>query len=156
MRVASASAWIRISIPAPARGATGIEKGAEFEISISIPAPARGATGQIVPSCRAVHISIPAPARGATWAIELEPLVQNYFNSRPCARGDVRHHGRGHVFANFNSRPCARGDVVGTLTLNPAFISIPAPARGATCPATWTARRRPYFNSRPCARGDWP
>ena len=103
---------------------------------------------------RIVHISIHAPARGAT-AIRAEPVSkQNYFNSRPCERGDStfctmpstevvfqftplregRHqkYSQSDSSSHFNSRPCERGD-------------------RALLPGTG---RRNNFNSRPCERGD--
>ena len=55
-----------------------------------------------------------------------------YFNSRPCARGDVGYFMGIRGFCYFNSRPCARGDLF--------------------CPPFANAASN--FNSRPCARGD--
>ena len=57
----------RISIHAPARGATGAGNTGEYYIKISIHAPARGATACGYYTDRVKYISIHAPARGATW-----------------------------------------------------------------------------------------
>ena len=37
-------------------------------------------------------------------------MEEEYFNSRPCARGDPVLHVIAKLFKHFNSRPCARGD----------------------------------------------
>ena len=56
-----------ISIPAPARGATGDRRDGRGRVGpISIPAPARGAKNLSLRGMPAIFISIPAPARGAT------------------------------------------------------------------------------------------
>ena len=99
------------------------------------------------------------------------------FNSRPCGRGDPRdtqvsplsyefqftplREGRRWtaqstpILSHFNSRPCGRGDLVRRPhILQPQFISIHAPAGGATDAHALTHTAPPYFNSRPCGRGD--
>ncbi len=57
---------LKISIPAPARGATSVAGKRRGKEDISIPAPARGATVAKMVDLLDVIISIPAPARGAT------------------------------------------------------------------------------------------
>ena len=188
-----------ISIPAPARGATTGRQKLHLRRDISIPAPARGATAASRRLCRRTPISIPAPARGATRAIQFRPTSPAYFNSRPCERGDERRskgcfitlrfqfpplregrpppRGGTRWPSYFNSRPCERGDGAAQGHPGPAGISIPAPARGATC-TPWAKTRTAafqfpplregrladgqraadpgHFNSRPCERGDVP
>ena len=56
----------KISIHAPARGATDFDKGYLLGMGISIHAPARGATLLRLQQWRQMVISIHAPARGAT------------------------------------------------------------------------------------------
>ena len=59
--------------------------------------------------------------------------VWQYFNSRPCGRGDACPRNQKYALPNFNSRPCGRGD--GSLREVAAMghnISIHAPAGGAT------------------------
>ena len=56
---------------------------------ISIPAPARGATEISTALKPHQRISIPAPARGATGNGQALQGGAQYFNSRPCARGDA-------------------------------------------------------------------
>ena len=56
----------RISIHAPARGATSMAIDFSPKQKISIHAPARGATSPILQFVREIKISIHAPARGAT------------------------------------------------------------------------------------------
>ena len=106
------SAPERISIHAPARGATqALQLLSEYH-QISIHAPARGAT--TLKTATIVHaklISIHAPARGAT----LEHVVRHYDAS------------------NFNPRTregCDSDELAEIITGNK--ISIHAPARGAT------------------------
>ena len=84
-----------ISIHAPARGATEMEESQRMLERISIHAPARGATwGTLSRQCSA-PISIHAPARGATCADQLIQLLIQNFNSRPCERGDHIHKSQG-------------------------------------------------------------
>ena len=81
-----------ISIHAPARGATRF---LYFNISsaeISIHAPARGATNLILESPTSSPISIHAPARGAT-AVDAVPLVDTQFQST-LPRGERRNQNR--------------------------------------------------------------
>ena len=105
----------------------------------------------LCPCCR--NISIHAPPRGATRPVCLLVVVDNNFNSRPSARGDLSicpsthvsvfqftplREGRRSILAKsevrtyFNSRPSARGD-------------------GAWCVL---GILESHFNSRPSARGD--
>ena len=58
--------YLRISIPAPTRGATGYRRRRNRQPQISIPAPTRGATSFTSHLPNPFHISIPAPTRGAT------------------------------------------------------------------------------------------
>ena len=149
---------LKISIHAPARGATAGRIWVFQSRTISIHAPARGATGLKKPAFTPLEISIHAPARGATRRQEVKVSASAYFNSRPCERGDAL-------------PPCG-----GPLIRPATRISIHAPARGATssyrAAGHWMRRfqftplregRRPlwggcgpprYFNSRPCERGD--
>ena len=57
---------VRISIPAPAQGATARLIRLPQMLIISIPAPAQGATEFVERLCQWFYISIPAPAQGAT------------------------------------------------------------------------------------------
>ena len=99
------------------------------------------------------------------------------FNSRPCERGDAETNGGGTDHGYFNSRPCERGDNIVVkiqaeqfgFQFTPLregrprevsnscfshFISIHAPARGATKSMLPGSLPPWYFNSRPCERGD--
>ncbi len=55
---------------------------------VSIHAPARGATGQPKGDGNGSHVSIHAPARGATGLSLSYGAWTPCFNPRPCARGD--------------------------------------------------------------------
>ena len=56
---------------------------------ISIHAPAGGATQKTLDEIAACPISIHAPAGGATQRPHKQPTPDQYFNSRPCGRGDT-------------------------------------------------------------------
>ena len=142
-----------ISIPAPARGATGREKprngcGCNFN---SRPCERGDALTQYKQArnlfqfpplregrpafCAAIaHQSDfnSRPCERGDGRGSPAPGRRPYFNSRPCERGDVRHHADDDLLQYFNSRPCERGDVSPSCTNCPSDISIPAPARGAT------------------------
>ncbi len=60
----------KISIHAPARGATSCVRRILFKVTISIHAPARGATRARHVFRQKLFISIHAPARGATWILK--------------------------------------------------------------------------------------
>ena len=102
------------------------------ETKISILAPARGATTAERAEREAPRISILAPARGAT---TIEPTLDRRsgnFNSRPCARGDYI--GKS-IFkkTDISILAPARGATTAERAEREApRISILAPARGAT------------------------
>ena len=144
----------RISIHAPARGAT-IHGNPPIAVwRISIHAPARGATTawifyrmqkplfQFTPLREGRRmdrhfvpglyiISIHAPARGATVRVEYD-INSLVFQFTPLREGRLLCAPWRSVERNFNSRPCERGDA--PLLPETTFyeISIHAPARGAT------------------------
>ena len=55
-------------------------------------------------------ISIHAPAGGATPRLFSSFPALDYFNSRPCGRGDIPRPPSDKLYKYFNSRPCGRGD----------------------------------------------
>ena len=57
---------LRVSIHAPARGATCYDGRIKISEQVSIHAPARGATNNLATLGRLIMVSIHAPARGAT------------------------------------------------------------------------------------------
>ena len=100
---------------------------------ISIPAPARGATYYGFAYLQGVYyISIPAPARGATMREVVILYIPLAFQFPPLREGRPTWRVVRHPFFYFNSRPCARGDVIADEFRDVFLISIPAPARGAT------------------------
>ena len=156
-----------ISIPAPARGATEAKIPSEatflsltmiFQFpplregrppqSLATPVvllfqfpPLREGRPEVIENNRVFFgISIPAPARGATWT-SVTPLRRVKFQFPPLREGRLDWESvekEAHQY--FNSRPCERGDAVdGDGCLYTYWISIPAPARGATA---CTAGRR--------------
>ena len=146
---------MRVSIHAPARGATFIgERPFARRFSVSIHAPARGATRRRLFGASSRQVSIHAPARGAT---SRPPLLGGggvCFNPRPCARGDIRAGLTGAVAPSFNPRPCARGDlIVGEAQLLVGRFNPRPCARGdGQRERFWSCSCG--FNPRPCARGD--
>ena len=106
----------RVSIHAPARGATSFRPDWWFVIAVSIHAPARGATSP--------------PWRG-------DPRSKS-FDPRPCERGDRKSTIRAPAFSSFDPRPCERGDDRHPRARARQRVSIHAPARGATeAPDRW-------------------
>ncbi len=120
-------------------------------------------------------VSIHAPARGATRRAGGRNGGGRGFNPRPRARGDRRGPADPGRASRFNPRPRARGDLREEVPLLLEFVSIHAPARGATLSCAtnraslkfqstppregrrvYQARTRMFggFNPRPRARGD--
>ena len=143
-----------VSIHAPARGATRLETGVFQDSKVSIHAPARGATLRVCPSCvslmfqstrprgarheaaarliRQEFVSIHAPARGATFAGDITLQNGEFQSTRP--RGArLRSSSRNALLPQFQStRPRgARRRLIQDIE-SADFVSIHAPARGAT------------------------
>ncbi len=148
--------YCKISIHAPARGATGgsetagntvsifqstLPRGKRlrltrkqiYSIFISIHAPARGATIFAPATEPAAFISIHAPARGATGGSETAGNTVSIFQST-LPRGKRLRLTRKQIYSIFISiHAPARGATIFAPATEPAaFISIHAPARGAT------------------------
>ena len=82
----------KISIHAPARGATGGHPGQNAGGRISIHAPARGATTcSRPPCCRPWALSIHAPARGATAHAETAPSLTPISIHAPARGATIAH-----------------------------------------------------------------
>jgi len=122
---------IRVSIHAPARGATRGESimaktkssfnprpcaRGDYRIHhvvgtrhVSIHAPARGATSErFYARCRE-NVSIHAPARGATARLLRKRSITISFNPRPCARGDAGEDIDVYRGTKFQSTPLREG-----------------------------------------------
>ena len=149
----------------------------QSQLQISIHAPAGGATLPVRAPCAGCRFQFTPLREGRPKSLIICNCSIPYFNSRPCGRGDPRdtqvsplsyefqftplREGRRWtaqstpILSHFNSRPCGRGDLVRRPhILQPQFISIHAPAGGATDAHALTHTAPPYFNSRPCGRGD--
>jgi len=143
-----------VSIHAPARGATTGGRGSSIPPSGFNPRPcARGDMRRVLTSICCWSFNPRPCARGdCAWVM---PGASACFNPRPCARGDgiVRFHvgrrngfnprpcargdgpsfmGQGQGPCRFNPRPCARGDCRPWTDGTNQWVSIHAPARGAT------------------------
>ena len=128
------------------------------------------------PYCLYIHISIHAPPRGATLTVifvhlhgrfQFTPLRegrrpsewrycrQNYFNSRPSARGDAigTTHGTAARKISIHAPPRGATNSRRQVVCGKS-ISIHAPPRGATNGFLLSSRCPWHFNSRPSARGD--
>ena len=124
---------IRVSIHAPAGGATYVKDYGYIARGVSIHAPAGGATFRLSFFRLYISVSIHAPAGGATLPIRLAPAIFGKFQStRP--RG-ARPPFRAQVLACLSFNPRARGGRdpdCGTSTSGTKTVSIHAPAGGAT------------------------
>ena len=101
-------------------------------LRISIRAPARGATSLLGDHVVAVRISIRAPARGATTAYADDPVKKSFQSALPRGerQGSLPHYPSGFPIS---IRAPARGATLLMLSVFRHFcISIRAPARGAT------------------------
>ena len=118
-----------------------------------------------------VLISIHAPARGATDGTSIDFITTEFqstpprggrrgnggtacgsknFNPRPREGGDLVASGVNFAMMYFNPRPREGGDVIlGVLPLRPDFISIHAPARGATYTLKTTAPSMTFQSTPP-------
>ena len=127
----------RISIHAPARGATSCAACSTSSAQISIHAPARGATWEHTPPCVTLYISIHAPARGATLIAVTAPTAAVISIHAPARGATILTGLYSFSTIQFQStlprgeRPIPNADII-----NPISISIHAPARGATAPVT--------------------
>ena len=162
--------------PRPRAGGDDVLNTVQRSLRVSIHAPARGAT-LACPDCGSVWgVSIHAPARGATSIAGGGGLGGGVFQSTPPRGGRPRAAGLAHRDRRFNPRPRAGGDKAqewGRLWMycfNPrpraggdrekkdpaaAFdVSIHAPARGATAENPRAVLQRGRFNPRPRAGGD--
>ena len=117
-----------VSIHAPARGATRVPVLRPAGRWVSIHAPARGATRFNRRHRRGHRVSIHAPARGATGRMAIDGLKEVFQSTRP--RG---------------ARLAALG-----LVYEPVRVSIHAPARGATCaPSRDLVSSKSFQSTRP-------
>ena len=163
-----------VSIHAPARGATLIAGSPRCVSAVSIHAPARGATNTPADTALLQQVSIHAPARGATAVLAIT-LVAMAFQSTPLHEGRRIISTPSFHIISFNPRPCTRGDKKFKPPSTCLFVSIHAPARGATddirkmlrfprfqSTPLHEGRLKKYnpvvlyggFNPRPCTRGD--
>ena len=123
---------------------------------VSIHAPARGATSHQAEGRPPMAVSIHAPARGATATAATTSSICISFNPRPRAGGDFFNYFFFVFCLSFNPRPRAGGDDIHTPIRGCSAVSIHAPARGATQRYYQARRSAPGFNPRPRAGGDSP
>jgi len=138
--------WLErhISIHAPARGATKLRELTGLTRKISIHAPARGATIRTPKTKLTKAISIHAPARGATDDFTNQ-LVFDYEFQSTLPRGARLKLMIGMAERdNFNPRSREGSDIPKPSCQKATYISIHAPARGATSPNS----ERRYKNTR--------
>ena len=121
-----------ISIHAPAWGATFVPRGACAVPRISIHAPAWGATASVVITMDTYTISIHAPAWGATQPYPQAREVLTYFNPRARVGRDARRAASSGGGAYFNPRARVGRDDPHRGRDGHGRISIHAPAWGAT------------------------
>ena len=122
----------RVSIHAPAGGATVGTYEGEIDMKVSIHAPAGGATAAKILNSATARVSIHAPAGGATRS-RRPCLFSKVFQSTPPQGGrpakTLRHAARRR---GFNPRPRRGGDLPMEYQTCHWGVSIHAPAGGAT------------------------
>ncbi len=99
---------------------------------ISIHAPARGATLMLDINSGGNSISIHAPARGATVSLRHRQQMSSNFNPRSREGSDLAEQHGISGYTDFNPRSREGSDDYGRYQDDLAYISIHAPARGAT------------------------
>ena len=119
----------KISIHAPAKGATGEKWHLYARKPISIHAPAKGATEDEKALMRLYVISIHAPAKGATRPFLLAIVLALYFNSRSREGSDLFGNAVSRIAIFISIHAPAKGATRMVTTIR---ISIHAPAKGAT------------------------
>ena len=120
---------------------------------VSIHAPARGATISTRERPRNSRVSIHAPARGATMSISTKPPFPRFQSTPPRGGRPLMSARCGPSFC-FNPRPRAGGDLDDLAFRVGGKVSIHAPARGATSPPPVGSLVSSGFNPRPRAGGD--
>ena len=140
----------------PPRGGRPVERvAAHAVVNISIHAPAWGATRRRRGQHRTRRIiSIHAPAWGATDVFEANFLPLILFQFTPPRGGRRTVPPRAGNGCYFNSRPRVGGDKMQEVGDAGKFISIHAPAWGATSTSPTCKASPAYFNSRPRVGGD--
>ena len=139
-----------VSIHAPARGATTDSGTCGSCELVSIHAPARGATD--IHACQRIYmtVSIHAPARGATITSTDTAVLAMGFNPRAREgrdRGFVLHH---RFQCEFQStRPRGARRAAPARQPHTLSVSIHAPARGATRASKNRSKRRLFQSTRP-------
>ena len=121
----------KISIHAPAKGATSPKNKACKQSMISIHAPAKGATLGSVAVCYFRCISIHAPAKGAT-LLQKDLRYRKGFQSTLPRRERRCFDAKTEAGLNFNPRSREGSDAFFTQHRKLGYISIHAPAKGAT------------------------
>jgi len=124
--------FIRVSIHAPARGATVVRPINSYALAVSIHAPARGATKDEPIETGVRGVSIHAPARGATITDKAVTLAKMFQSTHP--RGVRLVHGtNGYTSGSVSIHAPARGATrLDRGNGSDTGVSIHAPARGAT------------------------
>ena len=121
---------------------------------VSIHAPARGATDLRHLFGSRLVVSIHAPARGATCRLPSSSMRQAGFNPRPRAGGDHRRLNIGDDQRVSIHAPAQGATQSSAAALTDDRVSIHAPAQGATRRGPTASPPSRRFNPRPRAGGD--
>ena len=116
----------------PPRGGRRSRTGQPLPARCFNPRPRAGGDVLVSASGSKVQVSIHAPARGATVRTACANATMTRFNPRPRAGGDFRPGISRTLPPGFNPRPRAGGDVEVDTVRGRYYVSIHAPARGAT------------------------
>ncbi len=123
----------KISILAPAKGATSLRKRNRNAFSISILAPAKGATSPACQNHIPAVISILAPAKGATKITPTPIFFKSFQSSLPRRERQTAADSPCSHRIYFNPRSREGSDIPSMQSsVYPSSISILAPAKGAT------------------------
>ena len=144
----------KVSIHAPARGATDESDNPHVDVHVSIHAPARGATDAPRALYRGRRSFNPRPRAGGDPRPGRALRPGHRFNPRPRAGGDTKDVGGSLSAIAFQSTPPRGGRLEKALDIHAAQVSIHAPARGATFRPLLSPCFPVSFNPRPRAGGD--
>ena len=119
--------------PRPREGGDAPRRSARGHVRVSIRAPAKGATTEQQERVAGDLVSIRAPAKGATGTVSPCPRTRGCFNPRPREGGDPAHLRSIRPSVAVSIRAPAKGATRGVPESGARIgVSIRAPAKGAT------------------------
>ena len=135
-------------------GGDSIKKLPPSRYKVSIHAPAWGATPRRHKLTGYLAVSIHAPAWGATINIDIYVCCKGCFNPRPRMGGDINEVGRELSLIGFNPRPRMGGDVIYSIHPQALYTFQSTPPHGGRHIALRYLLSLTGFNPRPRMGGD--